>query len=184
MSEIHHKHYDWSNLITQEDRQLLVKDINTLIEKGEYWENSPKFQTNINIFGHPGPHWSKLKMAFIWSVFAYLGKEVQIKKVGSWGVQTSLKHVEDPDILWHQHAVTNNETISGVFYLELPDDVNDLKSAGTEMAPEGPLGEPESKYYAEWKTANWMVYPGKIYHRPGKLQSFDNRFVVAADLDF
>lgn len=179
-----YKHYDWSNLITEEDRKLLVDDIFTLIDRGQYWENSPKFQTNINIFGHKGEHWSKLKMSFIWSVFAYLGKEVQIKKVGSWGVQTSLKLVEAPEKLWHHHAVSENETISGVFYLQLPDDVNDLEKAGTEMAPEGPLAEDNTKFFADWRTANWMIYPGKIYHRPGVLQSFSDRFVVAADLDF
>jgi hypothetical protein len=115
-------------------------------------------------------------------VFAYLGKEVQIKKVGSWGVQTSLKLVEEPKKLWHHHAVSENETISGVFYLQLPDDVNDLEKAGTDMAPDGPLSD--NTFFADWRTANWMIYPGKIYHRPGVLQSFSDRFVVAADLDF
>lgn len=177
-------HYDWSNLITDDDRKLIVRDIFNVIDRGQYWENSPKFQTKMNIFSHEGTHWSKLKMSFIWSVFAFLEKEVQIKKVNSWGVQTSLKLVEPPEKLWHHHAVGDNETISGVFYLELPKDVKDLEKAGTEMAPEGPLAENNTKFFADWRTANWMIYPGKIYHRPGVLQSFSDRFVVAADLDF
>jgi hypothetical protein len=29
-----------------------------------------------------------------------------------------------------------------------------------------------------------MIYPGKIWHRPGVLQSEDDRFIVAADMEF
>ncbi len=46
-----YKHYDWSNLITEEDKKFLVKDIFSIIDRGQYWENSPKYQTKKNIFG-------------------------------------------------------------------------------------------------------------------------------------
>ena len=65
--------------------------------------------------------------------------------------------------------------------MHLPDDVKDKEKAGTELAPEGVNN---SKYFAEWKTGQWMIYPGKIWHRPGVLQSEDDRFIVAADMEF
>ena len=66
--------------------------------------------------------------------------------------------------------------------MHIPDDVKDLEMAGTELAPAGV--EAEGRYFAPWKTGHWMIYPGKIWHRPGILQSTQNRFIVAADLEF
>ena len=67
---------------------------------------------------------------------------------------------------------TATETVSGVYYLHLPDDVTSYETAGTELAPNGVEGE--GKFITEWKTGHWMIYPGKIWHRPGILQSTKN----------
>ena len=29
-----------------------------------------------------------------------------------------------------------------------------------------------------------MIYPGKVWHRPGVVQSMEDRYIVAADLEF
>ena len=178
-----HKHYDWNRLINHDARERMVLDVDKLIERGQFWENSPKFQTNVNIFGLQSQDWVNLKMSFIWSCFAYLEKEVQIKNIQSWSYRTSLKHPEDRDILWHNHDHNpETKTVSGVYYLHLPMDAKDLRTAGTELAPEGP--DKEGKYFVDWRTGHWMIYPGRIWHRPGILQSHDDRFIVAADLEF
>ena len=97
--------------------------------------------------------------------------------------QTSLKNAEDRDKLWHHHNHnTATKTVSGVYYLQLPDDVKDLEKAGTELAPESPEGK--GNFFVPWKTGTWMVYPGKIWHRPGVVQSMNDRFIIAADLEF
>ena len=112
-----------------------------------------------------------------------MNREVQIKNVQSWSFQTSLKTAEDRDILWHHHNHNpETTTVSGVYYLQIPDDVKDLNTAGTELAPNGV--ENEGKYITPFKTGHWMIYPGKIWHRPGILQSDNNRYIVAADLEF
>lgn len=178
-----HKHFDWNRLIDQQARGRMISDVDGLIENGQFWKNSPKFQTDVNIFGLQSEDWMNLKMSFIWSCFSYLGREVQIKKIQSWSYRTSLKHPEDRDILWHHHDHDNTtKTVSGVYYLHLPMDAKDLLKAGTELAPEGP--ENEGKYFADWRTGHWMIYPGRIWHRPGELQSHDDRFIVAADMEF
>jgi len=171
--------YDWSNLISEEDRQRMCNDVALGITAGRYWENSPKYQTNWNVF----QEFTDLKMSFIWSCFRFLGREVQIKNIQSWSFQTSLKHVEDRDILWHHHNHNpDTTTVSGVYYMHLPDDVTDLEKAGTELAPNGV--NRAGSYFAPWKTGHWMIYPGKIYHRPGIVQSMEDRYIVAADMEF
>ena len=181
-----HEYYDWNSLIDGNARQSIASSVKGGIEAGRYWKNSPKYQTDWNVFVGEPPftsHFINLKMSFIWSCFAYLGREVQIKNIQSWSFMTSLDAAENRDVLWHHHNHNSDTTtVSGVYYLYLPDDVSDLEKAGTELAPNGVEGD--GKYFAEWRTGNWMIYPGKVWHRPGILQSHKNRFIVAADMEF
>jgi hypothetical protein len=108
--------------------------------------------------------------------------EVSIKQVQSWAFQTCLPG-EDRDKLWHHHNHNpQTKTISGVYYLHLPDDVNSYETAGTELAPNGI--DKDGQMITTWKTGHWMIYPGKCWHRPGILQSEQNRYIVAADMEF
>lgn len=176
---VEYEYYDWNNLISATDRERMCSIVDQGIKAGRFWHNSPKYQTNWNVF----QDFTDLKMSFIWSCFKYLGREVQIKQIQSWSFQTSLKHAEDRDKLWHHHNHnTATETVSGVYYLQLPDDVTSYETAGTELAPNGVEGE--GKFITVWKTGHWMIYPGKIWHRPGILQSTKNRYIVAADMEF
>ena len=42
--------FDYSSVITQADIDYAIQDIKGIIDSGNYWENSPKFQTKENIF--------------------------------------------------------------------------------------------------------------------------------------
>lgn len=177
-----HEYYDWNNLIGAQCRAKYIADIEQLINNGQYWKNSPRYQTDVNVFGLPGEEWTNLKMSFIWSVFAYLKKDVPIKSVKSWSYMTSLTHtVEDRDSYWHQHIRPDAKVVSGVYYLQIPQGVDPL-TAGTEFAPNGP--QADGHFFAPAKTGQWIIWPGSAWHRPGVLQSCKNRFVVAADLEF
>ena len=68
---VEYEYYDWANLIDSQSRQQMCKDIDAIIDRGDYWKNSPPYQTNINIFGLSSEDWINLKMSFIWSCFAY-----------------------------------------------------------------------------------------------------------------
>ena len=176
---IEYEYYDWNSLIDEKHRDRMRNDIEMGIRAGKFWHNSPKYQTNWNVF----QDFTDLKMAFIWSAFRYLGKEVQIKNIQSWAFQTSLKHAEDRDTLWHHHNHNPaTKTVSGVFYLHLPEDVKDLEKAGTELAPDSPEGK--GNFFVPWKTGHWMIYPGSVWHRPGIVQSQQDRYIVAADMEF
>jgi len=179
---IDYKYYDWTSLINSESRDRCARDIKDTVASGRFWHNSPPYQTNINIFTLPGQQWTNLKMSFIWSCFAYMQKEVQIRSVKSWGYMTSLRTEENRDSYWHNHIRPDAQVLSGVFYLRLPEGVN-LQTAGTEFAPNG-VNDPESFHFAEARIGNWIIWPGKEWHRPGILQSEKDRFIVAADMEF
>jgi hypothetical protein len=174
--------FDFSSLITEQDQKEAMRQIRNIIDNGAYFKNSPKFQTQMNLFGIKDPVWLKFRMSFIFSVFMYLGREVSISQLMAWSFMTNNDVVEDRDNLWHTHHYTDGKnTISGIYYLHVPNDA-DYDTSGTEFAPNG-VGSPE-RYTVKPTPYNWIIYPGRIYHRPTPPQSKDYRFVLAADLEF
>ena len=180
---INFEFYDWNHLIQDSHRELMMNDIRSLIDQGRYWTNCPKYQTTDNIFGLQGDYWVNMKMSFIWSCFAYLKTDVQIKSIKSWSYMTSLKYTEeDRDTLWHTHEREGSRVVSGVYYLHVPKDVNTV-TAGTEFSPRGPE-RTEDRLFAEARQGQWAIWPGSAWHRPGVLQSEEDRFIIAADMEF
>ena len=171
--------FDFSSIITAEDQSLAMQDIKRVIDSGDYFKNSPPFQTNKNIFAQQGEHWLKFRMSFIFSCFMYLKQEAQIQQIQSWGYMTSKKSYEDPEIYWHTHQYGNEKTLSGIYYLHIPDDADKVTS-GTEFALNG-VDNPE-RWTSPVMDYHWFIYPGKTWHRPTMPQSNENRFVIAADM--
>ena len=176
---IEYEYYDWTSLINADSRQCMVNDIDREIADGNYWKNSPPYQTNINIFGLPNENWNNLKMSFIWSAFAYMQQDRQIKTIKSWGYKTNVDTQEDRDNYWHQHVRDNNIVLSGVYYVKIPEDAN-LETSGTELAHTTPESDTE---YVPAKEGHWLIFPGKTWHRPGILESNNWRYIVAADME-
>jgi hypothetical protein len=174
--------YDFSSIITKTDCEHAKDIVEKIIASGNYFENSPKFQTKENIFNRPEEVWLKFRMSFIFACFMYLGKEVKITNLQSWSFMTSLNHPENQDDLWHNHQFENAKTVSGIFYLHIPDDVANFDLCGTEFAPNG-VDDPK-RVMIRPSYFSWLIYPGKLWHRPGVVQSFNNRFVIAADMEF
>jgi len=174
--------YNFSSVITEQDQADAIQRITDIVNSGQYFKNSPKYQTQVNLFGLPDPLWMKFRMSFIFSVFMYLGKEVKINQLMAWSFMTNNEITEDRDNLWHTHHYTEGKTtVSGIWYLKIPTDA-DYKSSGTEFAPNG-VGQPE-RITIEPVQNHWLIYPGKIYHRPTPPQSKEFRYVLAADLEF
>ena len=173
---VEYEYYDWNNLIDEQQRHKMCEVVATGIKEGKFWTNSPKYQTNWNVF----QDFTDLKMSFIWSAFRYLGREVQIKNVQSWSFMTSRKYPEDRENLWHHHHHdTSVQSVSGVYYVKVP---VVKKQCGTEFAPNG-LEDP-SRLMLPPKEGEWVIYNSKEWHRPGELLSDKDRFIVAADLQF
>jgi len=177
---LEYEFYNWNKLISNDSRKRMVTDIDKLIDNGQYWKNSPPYQTDVNVFGIPTTDWINLKMSFIWSAFAYMQQERQIKTVKSWGYKTNANTQEDRNTYWHQHIRQDSLVLSGVYYLHIPKDTN-LETSGTEFAPKGP--ENDGHFFAPAKLGEWIIFPGKSWHRPGILEKKEWRYIVAADME-
>jgi hypothetical protein len=177
--------YDFSSLITNNDNLQACNVIASIIADGNYFANSPKFQTKENIFGRSEAVWLKYRMSFLFSVFMYLGREVKVQNMMAWSFMTNLAGAEDREKLWHHHwhpTRPDAKMLSGVWYLQIPSDVKDIDYCGTEFAPDGI--ENSNKFFVRPKYGHWYIYPSDLWHRPGIVQSKDYRFVLAADVEY
>jgi hypothetical protein len=177
--------FDFSSTISQTDNTEAIGIIKNIIADGNYFTNSPKYQTKENIFGRSEAIWLKYRMSFLFSVFMYLGREAKVGNMMAWSFMTNLEGAEDRETLWHHHWHPKNpdaKMLSGVFYLDIPKDVKDRDYAGTEMAPNGPAGD--GKFFVKPSDYTWLIYPSKEWHRPGIVQSNNYRFILAADIEY
>jgi len=177
--------FDFSSVITEQDNQEACTIIKQIIAEGNYFTNSPKFQTKENIFARTESVWLKYRMSFLFSVFMYLGREVKVSNMMAWSFMTNLEGAENRDNLWHNHwhpSQPNAKMMSGVFYLHIPKDVKDRDYCGTEMAPNGVDGD--GKFFVRPTDGNWLIYPSDQWHRPGIVQSNNYRFILAVDVEY
>ena len=178
--------YDFSTLMTANDNEEIKAIAKRIIDSGNYFENSPKYQTKENLFARHEPIWLKMRQSFIYSCFMFLGQEVKIKNMMSWVFMTSAKDAEDREDLWHDHAVKNGdgttEKVSGIWYVDIPKDVTNPELSGTEFCMDWP--NKQDTFFIRPKDLTWVIYPSKIWHRPGITDSDDYRFVFAADMEY
>jgi len=177
--------FDFRSVITEQVDITACSIIKTIVTDGNYFANSPKFQTKENLFARPESVWLKYRMSFMFAVFMYLGREVKVSEMMAWSFMTNLQGAENRDNLWHHHwhpKNPNSKMLSGIFYLHIPDDVKDRDYCGTEMAPNGPEGD--DKFFVKPTDYNWLIYPSDQWHRPGIVQSEQYRFILAADIEY
>jgi hypothetical protein len=175
--------FDFSSIIKPNDVDDAIEVIERIIAEGNYFENSPKYQTKENIFQRQEPCWLKFRMSFIFACFMYLGREAKISNMMAWSFMTNLHSSEDREKLWHHHHhKPNTNMLSGIMYLHIPDDVTDRDTCGTEMAPNGL--DAVDRVFVRPYNYTWLIYPSSVWHRPGIVQSNKYRFVLAGDLEY
>ena len=47
---LEYEYYDWTNLIDEQERQRMCSIVDSGIKAGRFWHNSPKYQTDWNVF--------------------------------------------------------------------------------------------------------------------------------------
>ncbi len=87
--------FDFSSTISQADNKEAIGIIKNIIADGNYFTNSPKYQTKENIFSRQEAVWLKYRMSFLFSVFMYLGREVKVANMMAWSFMTNLQGAED-----------------------------------------------------------------------------------------
>jgi hypothetical protein len=177
------KKFDFSSIITEKDNDTACDIATSIIDSGNYFTNSPRFQTKENIFSRSEPIWLKYRMSFLFSVFLYLGREVKVFNSMAWIFMTNLSTAEDREKLWHHHHhKLDSNMLSGIFYLKIPNDVKDRDYCGTEISLDMPGSD--RNFYIKPSDFSWIIYPSKLWHRPGITQSNQWRFVLAADVEY
>jgi hypothetical protein len=177
--------FNFRSVLTEQDDATACGIVTSIISDGNYFTNSPKFQTKENIFARPEPIWLKYRMSFMFAVFMYLGREVKVSNMMAWSFMTNLQSAEDREKLWHNHwhpSQPDAKMLSGVYYLHIPDDVKDRDYCGTEIAANG-VNQP-GRYFVRPATGHWIIYPSQTWHRPGIVQSDKFRYVLAADIEY
>ena len=177
--------FDFSSIIKEQDNHEVIEIIKKIVDSGNYFTNSPKYQTKENLFARTEPVWVKYRMSFLMSLFMYLGREVKVSNMMAWSFMTNLEGAEERDSLWHHHwhpQNPNSKMMSGIFYLHIPEDVKDRDYCGTEMAPEGVASD--DKFFVRPTDFNWLLYPSSNWHRPGIVQSDQYRFILAVDIEY
>lgn len=177
------KKYNFSNIITQTDTNEVCDLVKQIIDSGNYFDNSPKYQTKENLFARSESVWLKYRMSFLFACFMYIGHETKVKGINCWSFMTSQDDNQDRQQLWHHHHYDLTcAKLSGIMYLSIPDDVANFNESGTEFS----MGHPETdeKFFVEPEYFTWLIYPGKVWHRPGNCSSKQNRFVLAADMEY
>ena len=171
------KSYDYSSLITDKDCKDAIACAQSIVDAGNYFKNSPPYQTQENVFSRAEPFWLKYRMTFLTSVFLYLGNEHKVSNMMAWIYMTDRKTQPDRNTLWHHHNKHGMKGLSGILYLHVP-----ASAAGTEIAPNGP--EADGKFYIEPNSHTWNIYPSEVWHRPGLNPTDEFRFVLAADIGY
>jgi hypothetical protein len=173
------KSYDYSSLITDSDEEDACHIVKGIIDSGNYFTNSPPYQTKENLFARPEAVWLKYRMTFLTSVFLYLGKEHRVANMQAWSFMTNRQSQPDRNKLWHHHDKHGMKGLSGILYLHVPDI---HAESGTELAPNGPEGA--GKFYIGPNKHTWNIYPSETWHRPGINSSEDYRYIIAVDVGY
>ena len=178
--------YNWSSLINNDDNSQIMTTVKSIVDSGNYFTNSPKFQTKENLFVRQEPVFFKMRQSFIYSCFQYLGGEVRIKNIMAWCFMSSQLEIENRDDTWHNHHVSDNDgttnTVSGIWYVHIPKNITNQDTAGTEFSlNNAPFND---TFYLRPNNLTWNVYPSKLWHRPGIIDTNDYRFVFAADMEY
>lgn len=181
---------DVNYLITESMREVMVRDVDGIIDRGEYLQIddvTPRWQCKPMLWNEeksPGPHWMALRDSFIMACGIYTQQVENFVKnqtslepvsVRAWFYKSyrSLNLTESNP--WHNHSPS---FLSGVFYLRVP---GDLTTGGTEFKdPRGPVSGVRDVAVLPVIGA-WVIFPGWLEHRSIRVDTEDPRYTIAAD---
>ena len=160
--------------VSDEDRQKLITDIETLISNGDWCKDNPPYQTKPNLFDRKEDHWISFKKK-IEKVFNLQKNQ----KLRAWAYVSLVGKKGSLGNLWHSHhnadCYTEKDNVmqTSVFYLQ-----NENKLAGTVYMIEDTIVCP--------KVDNDKLYMFKadVLHTPPYWDyenSKTNRIVLAID---
>ena len=190
------KKYSFKDILTEDDTKQAIDVIDQMVEEKNYFTKEivfskknviycnglPSYQTRENLLERDEFIWYKFKSTFLLAALAYLQKEIKVLQYSAWGFMTSNDIATDRDKYWHHHHFRkeNEKMISGIYYLRIPNDQNNLDTSGTEFALHHK--DFSNTVFVKPDLYTWLIHPSDLYHRPGIWHGDEYRYVLAADL--
>lgn len=186
----HVMRFDCSEIITQNDVNTMISDIDKICEDGSYIqdnEQTPKYQSKPILFLDSAPEtWQKLRYTFLDSCQHYLNlvdnftlnqKSLKFTGARAWFYKGWKSFNATQSNPWHNH---NPSFLSGVFYLSVP--INNTGTGGTEfMDPRHNESHSCAAQIIEPVNLTWVIFPGWLYHKSNYCDTETPRYVIAAD---
>jgi hypothetical protein len=190
------KKYSFKDILTDDDNQQAMTVIDSMIEEKNFFTKEivfsknnviycnglPSYQTRENLLSRNEFVWLKFQSTFLTAAITYLNKKIKIVQYSAWGFMTNNSIATDRDKYWHHHHLRkeNEQMISGIYYLKIPDDENNIDTSGTEFALNGQ--DYSNTVFVKPDYYTWLIHPSNLYHRPGIWSGNNYRYVLAADL--
>lgn len=181
--------YDYSCCFTEKEQELMVKDIDSMIDSGEYQHDNPLYQTKSFLFREDRSEvWKHLKETFFISCKNYLDTVENFCKdqttlspiyAKAWGYKSwkSSNQNQDDPAPEHNHIPA---LLSGIFYLKIPPESSTM---GTEfLDPRSQWSASTRNVHSDFIELSWCIFPGWMYHRPCLIDVEEPRYTIAADL--
>lgn len=180
---------DTSGFITPEDKDMMMKSVDQLIDMGMYAKDDliPKYQTHVMLFQDDAPPiWHKLKKTFYDACETYLQAIpdfcrnqdcVEFTASGAWAYKGWKSINANEGNPWHHH---NPAFLSGIYYLKVP---GNEPAYGTEFH-DPRLSEAHGTRFQSVPAEEftWIIFPGWLSHKSIQADSEDPRYVIAANM--
>ena len=179
---------DFSDVLTEEDQEMMVKSVDQLIENGviETSPYHPKYQTRMILFNNDSPKvWLKLRNTFLSACDLYIQQisdlvqaqeSLVVRDVHAWCYKGWKSLNEKQVNPWHNH---NPALLTGVFYLKIP---GKEEYCGTELGdPRFPERQSTRNFITKPDEFSWSIFPGWLNHRSVYHDSEEPRYVIAAN---
>lgn len=182
------KKFNCSDILAIDDDLKCLKHIDALIDNGQYFNQVPGYQINVDIFKKDIKFWKKYRSSLIRSVKEYLQKEIELVDISSWAYVSTVDTNKCRNNLWHDHIFDedgeidqalpnklsgNQKVVCGIYYLYVSDSDN-LETAGTEFKIN------ETTFFIKPEKNSWFLFEPELLHRSGVTNS--KRYVLATDV--
>ena len=156
--------------ISDDDRKLVMSDINELFDSGIWDFNVPHFQTNPDLFERKEKHWKNLKYSFYSIVQRfYNAKNFSTR---AWCYKSIPRCPPESNALWHNHKLEKS-ICSAIYYIQLPEN-----SGTTDFMLENKIN-----HFPRY-TDSWFLFPSELRHKPSHWDyknMTQSRVVLACD---
>lgn len=179
--------YSYQKIFSKDDKEFIVEYLEkNFFKSGKINTTAPGYQTtyDVNLFDLDLEQFQKLKNTYIHSVLNFINQDHLKLKIKNnehhafcW-CYLNWKDSQRSDQPFHIHNKDNPESLTGIFYLKLPNRENKNGNCETEFYLGG------YKFRLPSIESSWFIFPSNYGHSPGKQEENQKRYTISADIYF